>query len=980
MYRILPGIILARPAPPIVVVAVLTALLVLAWPVFGQTDEVPDRPTGLTGTVTADAVTLTWTDPDDSSITGYQILRRDTSKHDPGVFVTINDDTGSAGVSYTDNTVVAGRVYKYRVKARNAAGLSERSQFFKATVPDAAAGVPARATGLTATATSAAVSLSWDDPDDSSITGYQILRRDRAVHASDVFVPIAQDTGNAAVSYTDDTVEAEKVYVYRVRARNSHGLGSRSPFFKVEVPKPDDGTREGATDLGDITQPGGAVDRDGSVDGSTDSVDYYRFELTVTRKVTLELREQDANADFLLEDAEGTALSRSEETGTSDESISQNLQSGSYYVKVQAKESASNDYQLRYEVEAAVQEQQQATPTPTPNSAATGKPAISGTVQVGQTLTVGTSGISDANGMTTPGFTYQWVKTIAGTDTDISGATGSTYVLTKADLAHTIKVRVGFTDDGGYSETVTSDATNLVNRPPNSIATGQPTITGTVEVGETLTAGTSAISDSNGLTSPGFSYHWLHSVDGTDTEISNASGSTYVLSASDAGKAFKVKVSFTDDDGYSETATSVATDTLLVSQTQSVNDTAPNPPSERSTRLEYIKWRTMGGANLQQTSLGWAYPKNTFERRFGHNVAKITIIPDPVSDSAVTFVIDPDDVNVNKTGHQLNVPAYGEDPLDITITVTDTADASRQKIYTGRIGRSQQPYAPEFNEGASATRSVNENTRGGVKVGGPVIANDRNGDEVSYSLKGGFNTNFLVGGTTGQIRSRGSFNHERKSSYSLTLVATDDSGRSDEIAITVNVINRNEPGVVQVSSGQAVVGTSVSASLEDPDGGLSNISWQWQRCDYRSSTDCTDISAATSSNYTPVADDSGKYLRAVASYDDGHGTGKSAQGISTKIASKVTTLDSLSLSGVTLDFRKFRYSYTVTAPASLTSTTVTATATASSGVGVSIQPSDSDADSSGHQVSLGGTSTRITVVVRTDDGSGLTVYTVTVNQ
>ena len=53
-------------------------------------------------------------------------------------------------------------------------------------------------------------------------------------------------------------------------------------------------------------------------------------------------------------------------------------------------------------MEAATQEQQEATPTPTPNSAATGKPAITGTVQVGETLTAGTSGISDGNGMTNP--------------------------------------------------------------------------------------------------------------------------------------------------------------------------------------------------------------------------------------------------------------------------------------------------------------------------------------------------------------------------------------------------------------------------------------------------------------------------------------------------------------------------------------------------------------------------------------------------
>ena len=213
------------------------------------------------------------------------------------------------------------------------------------------------------------------------------------------------------------------------------------------------------------------------------------------------------------------------------------------------------------------------------NSAATGLPTASGTALVGETLTVGTSGISDGNGLSNPGFTYQWVRSIGGTDTDISGATGSTYTLTDSDLAHTVKVKASFTDDDGYSETLTSAATNTVNRPPNATASGQPTITGTVEVGETLTVGTSEISDGNGLSTPQYAYQWVHSVGGTDTDIVGATGSTYTIASSDAGNAFKVKANFTDDDGYSETLTSDATDTLLVAQQQGANVPATGRPT-----------------------------------------------------------------------------------------------------------------------------------------------------------------------------------------------------------------------------------------------------------------------------------------------------------------------------------------------------------------------------------------------------------------
>ena len=87
----------------------------------------------------------------------------------------------------------------------------------------------------------------------------------------------------------------------------------------------------------------------------------------------------------------------------------------------------------------------------------------------------------------------------------------------------------------------------------NTPATGQPTIAGTVEVRETLTAATSAISDDNGLTNAVFSHQWVRSANGSDNDITNATGSTYVITNADIDKAIKVRVSFTDDDGYSET-------------------------------------------------------------------------------------------------------------------------------------------------------------------------------------------------------------------------------------------------------------------------------------------------------------------------------------------------------------------------------------------------------------------------------------------
>ena len=77
------------------------------------------------------------------------------------------------------------------------------------------------------------------------------------------------------------------------------------------------------------------------------------------------------------------------------------------------------------------------------NSSATGARSISGSAQVGETLTVDTSGIDDADGMSGAVFSYQWLAN----DVEITGATSTSYTLVDADLDKTIKVRVIFNDD-----------------------------------------------------------------------------------------------------------------------------------------------------------------------------------------------------------------------------------------------------------------------------------------------------------------------------------------------------------------------------------------------------------------------------------------------------------------------------------------------------------------------------------------------------
>ena len=111
--------------------------------------------------------------------------------------------------------------------------------------------------------------------------------------------------------------------------------------------------------------------------------------------------------------------------------------------------------------------------------------------------------------------------------------------------------------------------------------------------------------------------------------------------------------------------------------------------------------------------------------------------------------------------------------------------------------------------------------------------------------------------------------------YMVTVKANDGTNTATR-DVTVTVTNVDEDGEVTLSAAQPVVDTELTATLADPDGGVTGTTWQWA-----SSMDMTtweDITGATMEAYTPVAADVPMYLRATAMYTDGKGSDKSAMG------------------------------------------------------------------------------------------------------
>ena len=166
-------------------------------------------------------------------------------------------------------------------------------------------------------------------------------------------------------------------------------------------------------------------------------------------------------------------------------------------------------------------------------------------------------------------------------------------------------------------------------------------------------------------------------------------------------------------------------------------------------------------------------------------------------------------------------------------------------------------------------------------MGGRVTAEGL--DRIAYTLIGDDAASFAIDPNTGQITvgAATSLDYEVKDSYKIRVRATDPlspfRGR-DSIEVTIAVINVDEAGEVSLSSMEPQVGTVLTATVTDPDGSVSDVTWSWAKSSDQSAW--SDISGATSATYTPVRGDGENYLRATATYIDGEGSGKTAVAVS----------------------------------------------------------------------------------------------------
>ena len=440
------------------------------------------------------------------------------------------------------------------------------------------------------------------------------------------------------------------------------------------------------------------------------------------------------------------------------------------------------------------------------------------------------------------------------------------------------------------------------------------------EVGTTLTA---SASDPDGIDgAPTYEWsvpkvsrptlkndsHWQ------DPDASNT-GATYTPGAEDAGKYLRVKASYGDETGGDKAAyersefrvrKSVAdvsneppdfedpTDTRKIPEDADVGDAVGGPVVADDTddidagRLTYTIDTTSADAD------SFSVDKKTGQIRVAADLdheegSEDGSSPNATADDGIYVitlkVTDPTGASDNPVG---------EDMIDVTITATDVDEAPS---VAGLDEATDPVLEHRINE---STKTVSSNL---LDEDEPLVASDAvkylavatdENDKVSLLLDGDDAAAFKLvdlDGEEGPAKVHGLVFKEapnfekptdanKDNSYKVKVVARDDAGNKSEADITVTVLNRDEPGTVKLSSIQPAVGTPLTATVTDPDGEVTDVSWQWFSGPTKASAGADEIDDATSATYTPTAGDPadeddngdiGNYLQVRVTYNDAQG-------------------------------------------------------------------------------------------------------------
>ena len=459
--------------------------------------------------------------------------------------------------------------------------------------------------------------------------------------------------------------------------------------------------------------------------------------------------------------------------------------------------------------------------------AETALPAISGTAEQGQTLSASTGTWTGTAPIT---YAYQW-ESCSGSCSPISGANAATYLPTSTDVGKTIEVEVTATNGDG-SATATSGATVTVTGPPTN--TALPTISGTAEQGQTLTAATGAWTGTATIT---YAYQW-EACTTTCAAITGATASTYVPVSTEVGDTIEVAVTATNTLGGA-TATSVATAVVT------------GPPT--NTVLPAITGTAQQGQTLTATTGTWTGTATITYAYQWENCTTSTTCSAITGATAATY--SPSSTDVTKT-------------IEVVVTATNTLGSAKA---TSAATATVVPPAPTNSfpptiSGATTQGSVLTESHG-TWTNSPT--------SYSYEWVRCAATCAAITGATAQTYTLTTA--DIGATIAVYETATNAGGNSAPAVSALTGTITTPAGIVPVPasssppkvSGSTQQGQTLSETHATWSDNPSSYGYQWERC---GSSSCSPISGATGQTYTLTTFDVGDTIAVEESATNKGGT------------------------------------------------------------------------------------------------------------
>ena len=427
-------------------------------------------------------------------------------------------------------------------------------------------------------------------------------------------------------------------------------------------------------------------------------------------------------------------------------------------------------------------------------------------------------------------------------------------------------VRVEVTDSGGNTATrvVTVTVDNIDEPGVVTQSNLQP------EDGKTIAA---SLTDPDGIVS-GPTWQWATTSSESDTpdeddEIDGATSSTYKPVAGDVADRLWAIASYTDGQGQDKTAMVVSGYEVRAADTLNELPMFPDQDDETEER-ETDQTRTVAEGAAA-----------------GADVGDAVTATDADTDAQLTYSLGGDDAGSfaidRKTG-QITVGAEtklnfeSKDTYVVMVTATDSHEQSETITVTITVTNVNE--SPELSKKALVVVGDErvDYLEGGTDAVETYVAAGPDSLGARWSLSGTDANRFALSNGVLSFRSSPNFEAPADSDsdnvYNVIVQASKGSLR-DAKNVTIKVTNKEEAGSLSLSSQQPDVGVEITATLSDPDGGVTGQRWQWARSP-DGATRWSDIPAASSASYTPVLADAANFLRVTVGYEDAQGGGKSA--------------------------------------------------------------------------------------------------------